>query len=109
MKSKYCTVNSSRGSIYVYRYICISFIKAKMKRQATLQASSFTTKVVHRGTEVDVRVPRFVDDAGEIKCLKCHQTFVNKQGLSLHMKCIHPIYSAPEAIEPASNSVNSKP
>ena len=77
-----------------------------MKRQSTLQAFGFTRKVAHRGTEVNVRVPRFVDDVGKIKCLKCDRTFVHKQGLS---QCIHPIYSAPEFVAPASNSVDSEP
>ena len=77
-----------------------------MKRQATLQVFGFTRKVAHRDTEVDVRVPRFVD-AGKIQCLKCDRTFVNKQGLPLHMKCI-PIYSAPEVAVPASNCVDSE-
>ena len=63
-----------------------------MKRQATLKAFGFTRSLGHRGNEVEIEVPRFVDDAHKLlKCSKCEKKFVNSQGLAVHLKCIHGV------------------
>ena len=58
------------------------------KKQATLKAFGFTRKLVHRDTVVEIDIPRFSEEV-RLQCPECLKTFINKQGMSVHMKCVH--------------------
>ena len=60
------------------------------KMQQTLAAFGLTKTINHRGTEVKVNIPSLVSDSPlMLKCPTCVKSFVNKPGLSVHMKCVH--------------------
>ena len=62
----------------------------KKQKQLTLGAFNFTKTVKHRNQEVSVEIPKVARmEINRIKCPKCVKTFVNNQGLSVHLKCVH--------------------
>ena len=64
-----------------------------MPKQPTLaHFRGFSKTVVHRGEKIAVELPTEVvaKERKEV-CPKCDKTFVNKQGLAVHLKCVHAI------------------
>ena len=66
------------------------------KRQLTLGAFGFFKEITHRGKKSKIEIEGKVncaEDSLKIPCPNkdCHKKFVNQQGLSVHMKCIHPL------------------
>ena len=62
------------------------------RKQQNLVFFGFTKKVVHRGKEQEIKIPRFVKEEEVIKlipCLHCPLKFKTQQGLSIHIKCKH--------------------
>ena len=66
--------------------------KRKTERQPTLaHFKGFTKTVQHRDGEVKVDLPLEHRPTEEKEqCSFCNKRFVNKQGLGVHLKCIHP-------------------
>ena len=62
------------------------------KRQATLGAFGLTKKVTHRGKTSKLEISNYTsnEDLLKIPCPQCDCEFVNQQGLSVHLKCVHP-------------------
>ena len=59
------------------------------RKQQTLGFFGFTKKVVHRGKEQKIKIPRFVKEEEVIKlipCLHCPLKFKTQQGLIIHIK-----------------------
>ena len=66
------------------------------KRQLTLGAFGFTKEIIHRGKKTTIEIEETVKNAEaslQIPCpnKNCNQKFVNQQGLSVHLKCVHPL------------------
>ena len=53
-------------------------------KQATLKKFGFTRRVEHRGEEVDVNIPDYVEDTG-IPWTDCKLKFKNKRALGSHI------------------------
>ena len=60
-----------------------------MSRQPTLVFFGFKKQIHHRGSESEVKIPDFPIAAAKISCPYCNNQFVNKQGLSVHIECVH--------------------
>ena len=63
-----------------------------MSKQPTLGCfKGFTRTVVHRGQQIQAEIPAeiHVDVEKKERCPQCDKTFVNKAGLSVHLKCVH--------------------
>ena len=61
-----------------------------MSKQPTLGHFKFTKTVSHRGQAVTVDLES-EPPTKTLKCPHCDMMFVNKQGLSIHVKCKHPL------------------
>ena len=62
-----------------------------MSKQKSLAFFGFTKKVEHRGQMVDVDLPNESPlNAWKIPCNYCEKKFKTNQGLSIHLKCVHP-------------------
>ena len=62
-----------------------------MSKQKSLAFFGFTKKVEHRGQMVNVDLPNESPlDAWKIPCNYCEKKFKTNQGLSIHLKCVHP-------------------
>ena len=61
-------------------------------KQATLKTSGFTRRVEHRGEEVDVNIPDYVEDTG-IPCPDYKLKFKNKRALGSHIAFKHGTYA----------------
>ena len=61
-------------------------------KQATLKKFRFTRRVEHRGEEVDVNIPDYVEDTG-IPCPDCKLKFKNKRALGSHIVFKHGKYA----------------
>ena len=61
-------------------------------KQATLKKFGFTRRVEHRGEEVDVNIPDYVEDTG-IPCPDCKLKFKNKRPLGSHIAFEHGKYA----------------
>ena len=60
------------------------------KKQLTLGAFGFKITVIHRGQSSDIKLPKFAKiEERNVNCPHCDKKFVNNQGLSVHLKCIH--------------------
>ena len=60
------------------------------KKQLTLGAFGFKKTVIHRGQSSDIKLPKFAKiEERNVNCPHCDKKFVNNQGLSVHLKCIH--------------------
>ena len=73
-------------------------------KQATLKKFGFTRRVEHRGEEVDVNIPDYVEDTG-IPCPNCKLKFKNKQALGSPIAFKHELNhstDAPDEIQPTS-------
>ena len=64
--------------------------QTKMK-QTTLAAFNFTKSVEHRGEQTEINIPNYIgiETFFLIKCPHCDPKFKNKQGLGVHIKCLH--------------------
>ena len=74
------------------RCFIYTYLKNVEKEAANLLFFCFTKKVVHRGKEQEIKIPRLVKDEEVIKlipCLHCPLKFKTLQGLSIHIKCKH--------------------
>ena len=61
-----------------------------------LGAFGFFKEITHRGKKSKIEIEgkvNCVEDSLKIPCPNkdCHKKIVNQQGLSVHMKCIHPL------------------
>lgn len=67
----------------------------KEKKQKTLASFGFTKSVTHRGKTKEIKIPLETDVVIEkpksIQCSKCPMKFMNQQGLSVHLKCLHSV------------------
>ena len=61
-------------------------------KQPTLKKFGFTRRVEHRGEEVDVNIPDYVEDTG-IPCPDCKLKFKNKRALRSHIAFKHGKYA----------------
>ena len=61
-------------------------------KQAMLEKFGFTRRVEHRGEEVDVNIPDYVEDTG-IPCPDCKLKFKNKRVLGSHIAFKHEKYA----------------
>ena len=59
------------------------------ERQASLFKYSFTRKVYHRNTSLNVSVGDYVTETGIHKCCSCSKWFMSKQGHSSHVLRAH--------------------
>ena len=59
------------------------------KKQTSLGDLGFTKTVLHRGKEIKTPLPYVEEAEKKLKCQHCEKGFVNQQGLSLHLKCVH--------------------
>ena len=59
------------------------------ERQASLFKYSFTRKVYHRNTSLNVSVGDYVTETGIHKCCSCSKSFMSKQGHSSHVLRAH--------------------
>ena len=83
---------------------------SKRKVQPTLGAFGIKRTVVHRGEEVQVQIPDFVENEVKIPCPSCSQTFKSKQGLAIHRLTKHPTNSDSEQpVPPIMLPTNSQP
>ena len=60
-------------------------------KQATLRKFGFTRRVEHRGEEVYVNIPDYVEETG-IPCPDCKLKFKNKRALGSHTAFKHGKY-----------------
>ena len=62
-----------------------------MSRQPTLSFYGVKTQVKHRNTESEIKIPDFYVPS-KTTCIQCphyDKKFANKQGFSVHTKCVH--------------------
>ena len=78
------------SQLYAYILSCKKFIMSN-KKQATLAAFGFTKSIIHRGEEVPCKIPKVTKGVTKLKCDHCSMEFVNQQGLTVHVKCKHPL------------------
>ena len=65
-----------------------------MSRQMTLGRFGFKKSISHRNSVMETKVPDFVSTMSRtIKCNHCSKLFVNQQGLSVHEKCVHGVFT----------------
>ena len=71
------------------RIISVSLPK---QRQLTLGSFGFTKQIVHRGKRTKIKIENVANEENLLKihCPKCDKKFVNQQGLSVHLLCVHP-------------------
>ena len=62
------------------------------QRQLTLGSFGFTKEIVHRGKRTKIKIENVANEENLLKihCPKCDKKFVNQQGLSVHLLCVHP-------------------
>ena len=74
------------------------------KKQRTLADFGFTKTIIHRGNEMKVDIPnRISDSPPKLKCPNCEQTFLNQQGLSIHILCKHSATNKKENNDPSGS------
>lgn len=75
------------------------------KKQKTLAAMGFTKTVKHRETEAKIDIP-LEDHSNEMKeqCHLCNKKFKNKQGLGVHVKCVHGVSDCPTTSSNSSDT-----
>ena len=60
--------------------------------QKTLAAFNFTKTIFHRSDRVEVPIPNVINSRETfLQCEECEGFFKNKQALSVHMICKHPL------------------
>ena len=71
------------------RIISVSLPK---QQQLTLGSFGFTKEIVHRGKRTKIKIENVANEENILKihCPKCDKKFVNQQGLSVHLLCVHP-------------------
>ena len=72
----------------------VAVSEVKMSRQMTLGRFGFKKSISHRNSVMETKVPDFVSTMSRtIKCNHCSKLFVNQQGLSVHEKCVHGVFT----------------
>ena len=59
------------------------------KKQTLLGDFGFMKTVIHQGEEIKTPLPYIETTVKNLKCQQCSKEFVNQQGLSVHLKCVH--------------------
>ena len=86
----FLTFSSLKLLLFCFMYTVI--VERMLKKQQTLAAFGFTKTVLYRESEIKVDLPTEVTlSSANLKCLKCEKKFINQQGLSVHIKCKHPM------------------
>ena len=64
----------------------------EMSRQPTLAKFGFKKRIDHRGLQQDINLLDFVAKTPKkFTCSTCSKAFINQQGLSVHVKCVHGV------------------
>jgi hypothetical protein len=66
-----------------------------MSKQPTLAFFKFKKTIKHRDEEIDVALDKWAKEP-KVPCPECNKQFLSKQGLSVHIKCLHPDAAPPE-------------
>ena len=79
----------------VLALICMSELSCRGSQH--LFFFGFKKQIHHRGSESEVKIPDFHIPAAKISWPYCNNQFVNKEGLSLHIKCVHSHDVSPDS------------
>ena len=77
----------------------------EMSRQPTLAKFGFKKRIDHRGLQQDINLLDFVAKTPKkFTCSTCSKAFINQQGLSVHVKCVHGVVAEGKILAKSSDS-----
>ena len=77
----------------------------EMSRQPTLAKFGFKKRIDHRGLQQDINLLDFVAKTPKkFTCSTCSKAFINQQGLSVHVKCVHGVEAEGKILAKSSDS-----
>ena len=77
----------------------------EMSRQPTLAKFGFKKRIDHRGLQQDINLLDFVAKTPKkFTCRTCSKAFINQQGLSVHVKCVHGVVAEGKILAKSSDS-----
>ena len=77
----------------------------EMSRQPTLAKFGFEKRIDHRDLQQDINLLDFVAKTPKkFTCSTCSKAFINQQGLSVHVKCVHGVVAEGKILAKSSDS-----
>ena len=90
---------------FLLRYgLTCSDATCEMSRQPTLAKFGFKKRIDHRGLQLDINLLDFVAKTPKkFTCSTCSKAFINQQGLSVHVKCVHGVVAEGKILAKSSD------